>query len=285
MPWPVPSTEERSARELRHQYEIEKALALELRRARPTERGRLYGRIYDRLFRQFPRLVRSADTESRLREVRMQARALAPLLRRNTVLLEIGAGDCALALHLADQVGHVHAIEASTEAVGYLEAPDNLHLVVSGETRTGLAEASIDVAYSCHYLEHLHPDDVGDHAHEMRRVLRPEGCYVCVTPHRLWGPHDISRYFDEEPLGLHLREYGFDDLIGLLRGAGFRRFAALKGVGRTPGMVAPAPYLALESVLDSLPRSLRRWLLVRILGARSREPFRVLEQVALVARS
>lgn len=283
MPWPSPPEAEHSPEELRQHYEIETALALELCRADRTERARLYGAVYDRLFRQVPGLARGAGAASRAREVELQAQALAPFLGPDLVLLELGAGDCALALQLASRVGRVHAVEASAEASRGVQPPDNLDLVLSGDPRLPLADGSVDVAYSCHFIEHLHPEDAREHADEVRRVLARQGCYVCVTPNRLWGPHDISRFFDDEPRGLHLREYGYGDLRDLLRGAGFRRIAALRGVGRPPRAVAPTPYVALEAVLDAMPRRLRRWLMGRWPGALAEAPFRPLEQVALVA--
>jgi hypothetical protein len=54
--------------------------------------------------------------------------------------------------------------------------------------------------YSKELMEHLHCDDV-DPAVEHLPGARPSGVYVCITPNRLGGPHDISRNFDDVATG------------------------------------------------------------------------------------
>lgn len=278
MPWPVPPTETRSREALRRHYEIETALADRLRRAAADERPALYGEVYDELFRRVTDLPKP-DPEGRRREVALQARAVEPFLTRDSVFLEVGAGDGALAFHVAARARRVIAVEASGETAPQ-GRPEGFELVLSGSLELPLDDAGVDLAYSCHFLEHLHPDDAPVHAAEVRRVLRPGGRYLCVTPNRLWGPHDVSRYFDDAPAGLHLREYTHGELARMLRRAGFRRVAALR-LGRTPRPAAVTPYAALEGVLGLLPPGGRRRLLPLVL--RGRPPFRPLEQVKVVA--
>lgn len=268
MPWPVPPTEPRSRDDLRHHYEIEKALANRLRQATREERRRLYAEVYDELFRRvnLPKL----DPESQRYVVALQAQALEPYLTPESVFLEIGAGDGALALHVAARARRVIAVEASAETAPRAY-PENFELVLSGSIELPFDDASVDLAYSCHFLEHLHPDDACDHAAEVRRVLRPGGHYLCVTPNRLWGPHDVSRYFDDAATGLHLHEYTHAELARLLRRAGFRDAAA-------------GPYTVLEGLLDLLPAPWRRRLLTLVFRRRQ-PPFRPLEQVKLVGRA
>jgi len=277
MPWPVPPTETRSRDALRRHYEIETALADRLRRATRQERRTLYGEVYDEFFQRVTDLPKP-DPEGRRQEVALQARALEPFLTPESVFLEIGAGDGALALHVAARVRRVVAVEASAETAPRAR-PENFELVLSGALELPLADAGVDVAYSCHFLEHLHPDDAPVHAVEVCRVLRPGGRYLCVTPNRLWGPHDVSRTFDDAPTGLHLREYTHGELARLLWRAGFRRAEVLR-LGRTPRPVAVAPYAAFERVLGLLSPGWRRRLLPLVL--RGRPPFRPLEQVAVV---
>lgn len=277
MPWPVPPTETRSRETLRRHYEVEKALADRLRRAAADERRGLYGEVYDEFFRRLTDLP-TLDPEARRQVVALQARALEPFLTPDSVFLEVGAGDGALALHVAARVRRVVAVDASA-ATAPREHPENFELVLSGALELPLDDAGVDVAYSCHFLEHLHPDDAPVHAAEVRRVLRPGGRYLCVTPNRLWGPHDVSRSFDDAPTGLHLREYTHGELARLLRHAGFCRTEVLR-LGRTPRPVAVAPYAALERVLGLLSPGWRRRLLPLVL--RGRPPFRPLEQVKVV---
>ena len=287
MPWPIPPSEPRGRETLRRHYELEKTLAERLRCAPKEERRRLYGAVYDELFRRLPDLPRLADDPAALhRVVELQARALEPLIRPGAVFLEIGAGAGALALRMASRAGRVYAVEASAQAAAGLAPPENFELVVSGSIRLDMADESVDLAYSCHFLEHLHPDDALEHAAEVRRVLRPDGSYLCVTPNRIWGPHDVSRYFDDVPTGLHLREYSHGDLARLFRRAGFRRAEALggPGPGARPARTRPVrPRALAESLLERLPIALRRRVLIAL--SRSRQPpYRTLEQVKVVGR-
>ncbi len=284
MPVPVPPTERQTRAQLRRHYEIEKALADRLRGASKEDRPNLYPQVYDELFRRVPELRppatgRQADEHA----VMLQAQALVPFLLPTSVFLEVGAGDCALALHLARIARRVYAVDASSEITAGLEQPANFELIPSGATALALADRSVDLAYSCHFLEHLHPDDAFDHATEVRRVLRDGGHYVCVTPNRLWGPHDVSRYFDDVPTGLHLREYTHGDLARLLRHAGFRRVDVLRGVGRPPRRAGIWPYRVVEGLFGLLPPAPRRWLMARTLGRLGQAPFRPLEQVKVIA--
>ncbi|MEO1366456.1 MAG: hypothetical protein AAFX50_04730, partial [Acidobacteriota bacterium] len=48
----------------------------------------------------------------------------------------------------------------------------------------------------------------------------------------LLGPHDISAYFADEPLGFHLREYSHGDLHREARRAGFVDTVAVGRDGR-----------------------------------------------------
>jgi hypothetical protein len=60
-------------------------------------------------------------------------------------------------------------------------------------------------------------------------VLRQNGTYLCVTPSRLNGPHDISKYFDDEATGLHIKEYTNAELQALFLAAEFFRLLRLCG--------------------------------------------------------
>ncbi len=283
MPVPVPPSEGLSRSQLRRHYEIERALAHRLRSASKEARPGLYPQVYDELFRRVPELQRAGDPQTQQHVVGLQAQILDPFLTPETVFLEVGAGDCALALHLAATAAEVYAVDASSEVATDFEAPENFQLIRSDATALELDDDSVDLAYSCHFLEHLHPDDAVDHAAEVRRVLRAGGCYVCVTPNRLWGPHDVSRHFDHVPTGLHLREYTHSELARVLRRAGFGRVEVLRGIGRPPRRVGLGLYHAVEGVLGMVPARWRRRLVPALLGRRGAAPFRPLEQVKLIA--
>jgi len=126
-------------------------------------------------------------------------------------------------------------------------------------------------------MEHLHPDDVREQLRNILAALAPAGVYVCLTPNRLNGPHDISRAFSDEPRGFQLKEYTMTELQALFTATGFRSVVAY---ARTKGVWLPAPMWlirSLEATLDRLPARARRALA-------DRWPLRHLLSAALVAR-
>ena len=285
MPVAIPPSEPRTPDELRRHYEIECELARRLRDAPADERRRLYGEIYDEIVDRLPDqpMVRqSEDPAARDRSVGLQASLLEPFLDLRTRFLELGAGDASLAAALAPRVREAIVVEASQRLIDPAGSPASLSIVHGDATRIDLPDRSVDLAYSCHFLEHLHPEDAPTHLSEILRVLVPGGVYVVVTPNRIWGPHDISRYFDEEPRGLHLREYGYGDLGALLGEAGFARVAALRGVGRSPDPTSLLPHRIAETLASWLPPRVRRGLLERLFRGYP-SPFRPLEQVKVAA--
>ena len=227
-----------------------------------------------------------AHTLSKIKYYRLSPRfcyrppCSSPFLSEKALVLEIGAGNCALAAYLAPFIGTMIALEVCEEALSQVTLPQNLSLVLSDALCLALPAESVDLAYSCHVLEHLHPEDVDEHLREVRRVLKPGGAYVCVTPNRLLGPHDVSKYFGDEPSGLHLQEYAYGDLARLFRESGYTKLKVLRGLGRPPTPWPTWPYTLFEYPLSLSPVSVRRRAL-KLLGGQP--PFRPLEQVKLVA--
>ncbi len=226
--------------QLREHYAVERELADRLRSASKAERQRLYAPVYAELFARLPhhpQVAYQPDERARRRSARRQMRLLARHLRPDHTFLEIGAGDCSLALAAAERVRRVIALEVSRAALpASTHAQGAFALLVSGGSTIPLADASVDTAYSHHVLEHLHPEDAADHLAEVWRVLKPGGRYICVTPNRLSGPHDVSRHFDRCARGLHLWEYTLGELEASLRACGFGRVRVILG---TRGLFLP----------------------------------------------
>lgn len=251
---------------LRHHFDVERELADRLRRASREERRTLYATVYDELFQRVPdhpQLSRKGNAEQRLAFAQAQLRELRTLLTPESTFLEIGAGDCALSYAVAPHVRQVYALEVSEEIVRSEDAPPNVELVISDGTSIPVPEGSIDLAYSNQVMEHLHPDDAREQLANIQRALVPGGIYVCVTPNRLAGPHDISRYFPEETavaVGFHLKEYTLVELRDLFRDAGFssvRRYLRFRGRYVS---VPVSAFILLETVLSRIPSRLRNRL-------------------------
>lgn len=253
----------RSAQQLREHYGIERELAQRLREASAQERKALYAGTYDELFSKIPHhpQLRRRDSRERAAQVHRELHFLAPLLTRETTMLEIGAGDLALSRRLAQMVKQVHAIDVASEIAAHERATENLHIYLTDGGGLPLPERSIDLAYSNQLIEHLHPEDAREHLREVFRVLAPGGRYLCVTPNALSGPWDISRMFSSTPTGLHLREYSNRELAGLLEESGFERVRAVVP-GRARGHELPAwVFTTPEWMLGALPIRARRAVL------------------------
>jgi SAM-dependent methyltransferase len=117
---------------------------------------------------------------------------------------------------------------------------------------------SVTLAYSFQVMEHIHPDDALEQLRNLFAAVAPGGSYVCVTPNRLNGPHDVSKYFDLVARGFHLKEYTIAELEQLFRGVGFSRVLAYpRFSGRYLRM--PLGFLkAFERCYGWLPARMRR---------------------------
>ena len=197
----------------------------------------------------------------------------------DSIVAEIGPGRCHLAIALAAHCRQMYVIDVADMSGSGPKASNFKHILTDG-IHVSLPDRSVDVVISDQLMEHLHPDDALDQLHELLRILRPGGCYICVTPNRLHGPHDSSARYDDLPCpivdrtyvanGLHLKEYTNAELSALFRGAGFqscRHFAGAKG----RYVHVPAGLMTLaERWLRLLPPQLRKRsrLLQVLLGVR-----------------
>jgi SAM-dependent methyltransferase len=267
---------EMGERERRH-FEIERELADRLRAASKSERRTLYTEIYDELFR---RVELPGNEEAQQAQVGLLLELLRPFIGPGTTLLEIGAGRCDLSLAAADRVERVWAVDAVDPGLDPATSPPNFGFVPASELADRVAGGSVDVAVSCHFVEHLHPDDLTDHLRQVVDLLVDGGCYIVVTPNRIYGPHDISRGFSDRAVGLHLREYTHGDLARELGRAGFAEIGVIGAPGSAPRFGRLGMIATVETVVDRLPGPLRR--LAASMAPR-RAPFRPLEQVKLVA--
>ena len=280
MPVPIPQNETRSSERVKAHYLIEKELAARLRSSTKAERRSLYTQVYDELFRRVPdhpQLMLKRDEQSRQLEVLDRLRLLASYLSAEATYLEIGPGDCAFSIAVAQRVRKVFAVDVSREIGAGVQLLANLELAISDGCSIPVPVGSIDVAYSDQLMEHLHPDDAAEQLGNIYRALAPGGVYVCITPNRWSGPHDVSRYFDEVATGFHLREYTVAELVQLFRASGFRRVRVLIGRGGLHLTVPAAFITALETVLGMLPRQFGRTVARRL-------PLRLILGAKLVAK-
>ncbi|MDF1497344.1 MAG: class I SAM-dependent methyltransferase [Patescibacteria group bacterium] len=241
-------------------YKLEKHLATQLRSASRSERLILYRKLYDELYTKVPSLKTNPRTVNEA-YLKATVRTLRPFLQKDTTYLEVGAGNLATIRGISALVKKTIAIDVSKEfATALGPIPKNCELIISNGISIPAPKNSVDIAYSTQLMEHLHPDDAEEQLRNVFVTLKKGGRYVLETPHRFNGPHDISKYFDDEATGFHLHEYTNRELRDLFRTTGFRKIYNLIGA---KGYHLPCPtsaLIALESLLNILPKSLRRAL-------------------------
>jgi SAM-dependent methyltransferase len=215
---------QRTPERIRHHFEVERALALQMRQSTRKERTELFKTLYNQLFEKVPdhpRLTRRETPESSRRKVESQLRLLRPFLNKDTVFVEFAPGDCRLASAVAKEVRSVVGVDISDQRSEGEQFPSNLELIVYDGYELAVADASADVVFSYQFLEHLHPEDVDAHFAMVRRLLKSGGVYVFDTPHRYSGPHDVSRHFGNTLQCFHFQEWTYRDMRQLLARHGF----------------------------------------------------------------
>ncbi len=252
---------ERNRSRIEHHYRVEKELASRLRNATADERRKLYTNVYDELFRQVPdhpMLVQRTSPEKVETQVSERIKLLNPFLESGITFLEVGPGNCSLALRVSSLVDRVFAVDVSTEITDSLNVPSNFQLILSDGQSIPVPAGSIDLAFSDQLMEHLHEEDAVQQLTNIFISLSSNGRYLCCTPSRMTGPHDISRYFDDEAQGFHLKEYTITELRHLFLGVGFSRVRLYVGARghfiRFPCSIA----VFLEWLLQLLPRRLTK---------------------------
>lgn len=214
----------RTYESLLHHFNCEQAIARKLHAADRQGRAEIYQTMYDELFAavpDHPRLTRRADASLTERINKTKGKLLRPFMRQDAVFLEFGAGDCRFSFEMARRFREVHAVDIADQIGAGVKPPDNFTLTVYDGYKLDLPDNSINVAFSDQLIEHLHPEDTADHFRLLHRLLKPGGVYLLRTPHRLTGPHDVSRYFSERAEGFHLKEWTYGELLALLQEQGF----------------------------------------------------------------
>ena len=258
MPAQVQEHRAESTSELREQFEFEKVAARRLMTAPSSDRHAMYSEIYAELYSRFRYLQKD---DSSLSSARTQADLILKLIDSRSVVLEIGCGRAYTAaligpkvrlLYLADVACHIEA-----------ELPSNAEFRLLEGGTLPFDDESVAVCFHSDVMEHLHPEDGAALLREMRRVLKPGGWAVVITPNRLSGPHNVARYFQSEVEGLHLKEYLSEELVDEMKAAGFAGAEPYYGAR---GLYLPVPAGLsrwIETALRALPRSIRRARIVK----------------------
>jgi SAM-dependent methyltransferase len=235
------------------QFGIERRLARRLFDASREERRSLYSEAYDEFYEACPYLLGEPKPDVAAARLRAQLAVVQPFVRPGGRVAEIGSGAGHLAAALAEAGAVVTALEVRTNDALAKDESGVRWLAYDG-LGLPLPSSSQDVVTSHQTLEHLHTEDAAMLAVEILRCLKPGGAFVCTTPNRILGPHDVSRGFSRRAEGLHLHEYTAEELVLGLRRVGFARVDALIG-WRATYLRVPGRFIqAVETVARELPR-------------------------------
>ncbi|MEM9352881.1 MAG: methyltransferase domain-containing protein [Planctomycetota bacterium] len=259
--------------QLQWEQEQQFAAAILAAPARSPERSAVVAQAYDTVCailaaqqeRSGEPLVMGFDRRYLDLVVRLLARQFESGVERPT-LFEIGYGCGALLQGVRERGFDVAGIEVSAtmreQCVAQLGEKHASRLLL-GDLRDVEPE-SLDprptLVYWNDVLEHLAPDEAGDYARAIWRLLPEGGSLVTITPHWLLRPSDVTGDFcppRSEARGLHLKEYRLSEVTSLLRSAGFTRVATpllvTKGRMLLAGDGLRVLKQACEDRLDRLP--------------------------------
>lgn len=161
-----------------------------------------------------------------------EVEAIAPLLVGKTVI-DYGCGYGSSTLQIARYAQTVTGCDILPEVVEKAQQrPEsagqvNASFQVVRPAALPFPLHSADVIYLSDVIEHFHPEDAQAFLEQARRVLRPGGLLICLTPHPNYGPSDISRHFvpkGSPSQGFHIQEYTYGQLQDLLASFGFDSF-------------------------------------------------------------
>jgi len=214
-----------------------------LREAPDDLRPQVYSEVYDLILGRIL-AARGRDANMlRLGANDKIARFIRATAGGGLSVLEVGCGFGATSLVVGRGQREMVGVDAAPVAIEaarrFAAGRPGLRFEVMHAARLEFPDGEFDLVYSIDLIEHLHPDDVAPHLHEVRRVLRAGGRLIVKTPSELTGPHEGEDPGDQG--FLHFREYRYGTLLPLMREAGFRRLRApafsMRFACRLPGPV------------------------------------------------
>jgi SAM-dependent methyltransferase len=209
-------------------YESEIKHSNRLRISDSKKRKLLYEKVYEDYYSELPfhpAFKVKKNFEIQKNRLDFQLNKIIPIVNKNQVFVEVGAGDCALSKQLSSYVGKIYALEISkTYAMQENRLPSNMEIIIFDGFNFPFEANSIDFVYSNQLIEHLHPDDAIEQLKSIFNCLKKGGRHMIITPNRLLGPGDISGHFGDEPIGFHLKEYTDLELRSILKSVGFKKF-------------------------------------------------------------
>lgn len=256
-----PLPENRTFAQVLNHYTIEKSIALRLKAATREERKKIYPSMYEELLEKVPDHSRLAGTDSPEKIVgknRKKIKLVDRFINDTTTFVEFAPGDCSFVYLVCSQVKKAYAIDISDQRSNKEGQPANFTLEIYNGYDLTLPDTFSDVVFSDQFIEHLHPEDIDCHLSLAFRILKKGGRYIFRTPHRFFGPWDISGYFSDVAEGFHLKEWTFTELDRCLKTAGFKNTCGMKRLKKKYAIIPMGYCRSVELLLKNVPARLRK---------------------------
>jgi 2-polyprenyl-3-methyl-5-hydroxy-6-metoxy-1,4-benzoquinol methylase len=154
----------------------------------------------------------------------------AELEGRSIVDIGCGGGDFLLSCHRNVKHGALLGLDVFVKDTDL--ADRDLKFRRSDVVRFDVDER-FDVAITDNVFEHIAPQDIKVHLDSIHRALKPGGKVIILTPHRAFGPWDVTRIVDNSNCGwipargTHINESTYGELSAALRASGFADLTAV----------------------------------------------------------
>ena len=250
-----PLPHDRSYDQIMNHFLVERSIANRLKTSKRESRKRIYATMYEELFSKVPdhpRLTRRHSTPLSTNANKNKLSLVSRFIDKSDVFVEFGPGDCRFAIEVAKSVKFSYGIDISDQHNPKDDVPFNFKLIVyDGYILDTIENNSVDIVFSDQLIEHFHPDDTKLHFKLVHRILKKGGKYIFRTPHSLSGPHDVSKYFCDEPECFHLKEWTYSEITKMIKDLKYSKFYA-RWNKRGINLKVPYTYITLSELIISL---------------------------------
>lgn len=162
-------------------------------------------------------------------------------------IIDVGCGTGDFLLSCARNIPHGKLLGLDVFAKDMDVADRQLRFQRSDVVRFTV-DQPFDTVVTDNVYEHIAPQDVADHLTSINRALKPGGTVVILTPHRAFGPWDVTRIVDNSycgwvpARGTHINKSTYSELSEKLRAHGFTNLRTIHpkvrlGIKSTPQRV------------------------------------------------
>ena len=187
-------------------------------------RRRLNDEVYTKAFAHYGSTF-SIDLDATESPKDALVSVLRPELEGKSIL-DVGCGAGDFLLSCARSIRHGALLGLDVFAKDMQIAEKTLEFKRSDVVRFDVAQP-FDVAITDNVYEHIAPQDIDDHLSSIARALKPGGTAIILTPHRAFGPWDVTRIVDNSycgwvpARGTHINESTYTELSERMRAHGF----------------------------------------------------------------